>query len=242
MSASCASICQGGAAAALAPAGARCQRPLACSVPPPSCARSVRTVAVSPCQLRSACRASTGRRWRSQGPAAVLARSAVTAQPGVVAASAAGSGARSTRPPSWVRGAAGHSAPRSIDCSVAWASGSGCGAHGVMRAVAWARGAPSVSVPVSVPVSAGATGDGARASGSGGRAGTGAEAPAAAGTACTSACACSSASGPRSVACSVSGSVVGASGKGGASAPARARSSRMGASSPRVARACQRPS
>ena len=245
MSASCASICQGGAAAALAPAGARCQRPLACSVPPPSCARSVRTVAVSPCQLRSACRASIGRRWRSQGPAAVLVRSAVTAQPGAAAASAAGSGARSTRPPSWVRGAAGHSAPRSIDCSVAWASGSGCGAQGVMRAVAWARGAASAPLPASV-------GGGAVASGSGGSAGADAAAAAGAacasgcvaggGSACTSACARRSARGPRSVACSVSGSVASASGSGGASAPARARSSWMGASSPSVARACQRPS
>ena len=232
-------------------AGGLTQRPVDSTLPPPTCALSARTVATPPCQVTSASNCSTGS-WRwSHGPAARLARSASTAQPG---APPSGSGVTSSRPVRWVRGASAQMAPTSSARTRACASGSGCAAQGVMRAVTWASGmslaaagvagtavAPAVGVvgggaAGGVAAEAGGVGPGAKPA-SGGSAGTaGADALGAAGAACRSACACSSVSGPRSVACRVSGTGAWAPGTGAASAPAMATSTRIGACAVAAAR------
>ncbi len=223
-------------------AGAPAQRPVDSIVPPPTCAFSARTAATLSCQVTSARSWSTGN-WRwSHGPAARLARSASTAQPAVPVP---GSGAMSSRPLRWVRGASAQMAPRSTARRRACASGSGCAAQGVMRAVACASGM-SAAVAGALALVTGAAGVGAADAAvagadakpaSGGSAGmAGADAPGTATAACRSACAAMSVIGPRSVACSVSGTGALAPGTGAVSAPASATSTRIGACAVAAAR------
>ena len=136
--------------AAVGSPAARRHRPLARTRPPPARASRVRTVAVPSCHVRSACTASTGNWRRSQGPAAGLARSALRAQP----AAGAGKGASWNWPLNCVRGAWRHRACRSMACTRPWASGRGCAAQAVMRAVTWAWAAWAGSAPTTVCTSA----------------------------------------------------------------------------------------